>query len=75
MENIGFKFHIYDIFYMSAGIGSSAPATQMRISGIDDGWMDILYIYIYIYIKHWAVNTSSGHQIGSPCFLATSLNS
>jgi len=36
---------------MSAGIGSSAPATLMRISGIDNGWMDI-------YIKY---NSHRGH--------------
>jgi len=31
---------------MSVGIGSSAPATLMRISGIDNGWMDIHKLYI-----------------------------
>ncbi len=25
---------------MTAGIGSSTPATLLRISGIDNGWMD-----------------------------------
>jgi len=35
---------------MSAGIGSSAPATLMRISGIDDGWMDVSIHVVTIYI-------------------------
>jgi len=31
----------------------SAPAPLMRISGIDNGWMDYVYIYVtyYIYSK------------------------
>jgi len=46
---------------MSAGIGSSAPTTLMRISGIDNGWMDYNddYYYYYCYYYYCYYHASS----------------
>uniref|UniRef100_A0A8C2ZJP9 Peptidase metallopeptidase domain-containing protein n=1 Tax=Cyclopterus lumpus TaxID=8103 RepID=A0A8C2ZJP9_CYCLU len=54
---------------MSAGIGSSTPATLMRISGIENGWMDG-YIYIYIQIMLFNYVKTPHLPLGSdPCCL------